>query len=160
MRFGSVVFFFGVILTRKLSSQRRSPRRLDLKHLACKPVSPRKCPVLGSRTALFFDVLKMGQGHDQFCVVLKNAREVAKKILKTIFILENARNFGAKTFSFFFFFFEITSAFCTWSLASRGFVLGRAVLGLGLGFFCVLVLGLKCCVLDSTSVCSYWEFCI
>ena len=35
------------------------------------------------------------------------------------------------------------------SLASRGSVLGKAVLGLGLGFFCVL--GLEPCVLDSTS---------
>ena len=38
------------------------------------------------------------------------------------------------------------------SLASRGSVLGKAVLGLGLGFFCVL--GLEPCVLDSTS--DYW----
>ena len=37
------------------------------------------------------------------------------------------------------------------SLASRGSVLGRAVLCLGLGFFCVLGLGLEPCVLDSTS---------
>ena len=36
------------------------------------------------------------------------------------------------------------------SLASRGSVLGKAVLGLGLEFFCVL--GLEPCVLDSTSV--------
>ena len=35
------------------------------------------------------------------------------------------------------------------SLASRGSVLGKAVLGLG--FFCVLGLGLEPCVLDSTS---------
>ena len=35
------------------------------------------------------------------------------------------------------------------SLASRGSVLGKAVLGLGLGFFCVL--GYEPCVLDSTS---------
>ena len=38
------------------------------------------------------------------------------------------------------------------SLASRVSVLGRAVVGLGLGFFCVLGLGLEPCVLDSTSV--------
>ena len=39
------------------------------------------------------------------------------------------------------------------SLASRGSVLGRAVLGLGLGFFCVFGLGLgfEPCVFDSTS---------
>ena len=48
---------------------------------------------------------------------------------------------------------------CSWSLASsilslasRGSVLGKAVLGFGLGFFfCVLGLGLEPCVLDSTS---------
>ena len=59
---------------------------------------------------------------------------------------------------FFFFFLESTCG-CVlgpWprallSLASRGSVLGRAVLGLGLGFFCVLGLGLEPCVLDSTS---------
>ena len=37
------------------------------------------------------------------------------------------------------------------SLASRVSVLGKAVLGLSLGFFCVLGLGLEHCVLDSTS---------
>ena len=56
----------------------------------------------------------------------------------------------------FFFFLESTCA-CVlgpWpraflSLASRVSVLGKAVLGLG--FFCVLGLGLESCVLDSTS---------
>ena len=47
--------------------------------MASKPSSPRKYPVLGSRTTLFFDLLKMGQGHDQFCFVSKNARELAQK---------------------------------------------------------------------------------
>ena len=37
------------------------------------------------------------------------------------------------------------------SLASRRSVFGRAVIGLDLGLFCVLGLGLKPCVLDSTS---------
>ena len=43
------------------------------------------------------------------------------------------------------------------SLASRESVLGKAVLGLGLGlgFFCVLGLGLELCVLDSTSAKKY-----
>ena len=40
---------------------------------------------------------------------------------------------------------------CPWSLASRVSVLGKAVLGLGLGFFFVLGLGLEPSVLDSTS---------
>ena len=67
-----------------------------------------------------------------------------------------------KTF-FFFFFLESTCALCPWpwpraflSLASRVSVLGKAVLGLGLGFFCVL--GLEPCVLDSTSAKYYYVF--
>ena len=43
------------------------------------------------------------------------------------------------------------------SLASRVSVLGKAVLGLGLGFFCVLGLGLESCVLDSTSAANSHE---
>ena len=113
--------------------------------LASKPANPRKCLVLGSRTAVFFDSMKMGQGHDQFCFVSKNAKELAKKILKAFIFfrrtpefLENLRIFEAKTYFFCWrtpkflerkpFFLEITSAFCPWSL--RGSVLGRAVLGL------------------------------
>ena len=34
--------------------------------LASKPASPRKCPFLGSRKVIFYDLLKMGQGHDFF----------------------------------------------------------------------------------------------
>ena len=70
----------------------------------------------------------------------------------------------------FFFFLENTCA-CVlgpWpgpraflSLASRVSVLGKAVLGLGLGFFCVLSLGLALepCVLDFTSG-PYKFFCV
>ena len=62
-----------------------------------------------------------------------------------------------------FFFFSESTCACVlgpwpWpraflSLASRVSVLGKAVLDLGLGFFCVLGLGLglEPCVLDSTS---------
>ena len=74
------------------------------------------------------------------------------------FFLEIARKIFVKTF---FFFFWRALALCVlgpwpWpraflSLASRVSVLGKAVLGLGLGFFCVLGLGLEPCVLDSTS---------
>ena len=51
-------------------SQRWSPRGQNLKSLASKvksltlaskPASPQKCPMLGPRTALFFDLLKTGQ---------------------------------------------------------------------------------------------------
>ena len=94
-----------------------------------------------------------------------------KNIWKTFFC-EIARKIFVKTFFFFFwdrlksfceglFFFLENTCACVlgpwpWpraflSLASRVSVLGKAVLGLGLGlgFFCVL--GLEPCILDSTS---------
>ena len=100
----------------RFKEQRWSPQGHNLKSLALasKPTRPQKCPVLSSRTALFFDLLKVCQGHDQFCVVLKNTRELAKNFLKTFFpgkrlkFPENLQNFGAKTF-----FLEITSALCS-----------------------------------------------
>ena len=77
------------------------------------------CPVLGSRTAIFFELLK-------FC------RSPEKKFWKTFFTEERLKN-----------------------LFEDPFFLGgdtcACVLGLGLGFFCVLCLGLEPCVLDSTS---------
>ena len=84
--------------------------------LASKPASPRKCPVLGSRTALFFDLLKMGQGHEQFCFVVKKARELAKKFLKTFFPWRTLE-FSGKFTNFWRegLFLEITSALCPWS---------------------------------------------
>ena len=47
------------------------------------------------------------------------------------------------------------------SLALKVSVLGKAVLGLGHGFFCVLGLGLAPCVLDSTSAihASFIRYC-
>ena len=67
----------------------------------------------------FFDLLKMTQGHDQFCFVLKNGRERAKKILKPFLFLENAWIFRRiyeiserRPFIFFLFiFFRRTSEF-------------------------------------------------
>ena len=77
-----------------------------------------------------------------------------KKFWKTVFTGERLKKL------FVDFFLENTCA-CVlgpwpWSQAFLSFalresVLGRAVLGLGLGFFCVLGLGLEPCVLDSTS---------
>ena len=111
--------------------------------LASRPKVLEKWPVLGSRTALVFELLK-------FCGALK-------KFLGKRFFVEIARKIFVKTF----FFLESTCA-CVlgpwpWpraflSLASRVSVLGKAVLGLGLGFFLCLGLGLEPCVLDSTSV--------
>ena len=72
--------------------------------LVSKPASPQKYPVLGSRTALFFDLLKMCHGNDQFSFVLKNAKELAKIFLKAFIHGEHLefpkifRNFGVKIF--------------------------------------------------------------
>ena len=84
------------------------------------------------------------------------------KNLGYVYALENAWKKFLKTC-----FLENTSScvLCPWpwprsflSLASRGPVLGKAVLGLDLGFFCVLGLGLEPCVLDSTSAhCHSWS---
>ena len=111
--------------------------------LASKPASPRKFPVLGSRIAIFFDLVKMGQGHDKFCFVLKSAREPAKFFLTT---------FRAKTF---FLFLLRPLPLCVLGLEHscpwprKGLHSER--LSLASDFFCVLGLGLEPCVLDSTS---------
>ena len=89
--------------------------------LASRPQVLENWPVLGSRTALFFGMLK-------FCGALE-------QFFGKRFLVEIARKIFVKTF--FFFFLESTCALCPWSLAlaSRVSVLGKAVLGLGLGFF-------------------------
>ena len=113
--------------------------------LASRPQVLENWPVLGSRTAVFFELLK-------FCGALE-------KFFRKRFFVEIAWKIYVKTFFFFgdrlknfcedlFFFLETTCA-CVlgpWpraflSLASRVSVLGKAVLGLGL----------EPCVLDSTS---------
>ena len=127
--------------------------------LTSKSASPQKCPVLGSKTALFFDLLKVDQGHDRFCLVF--ARELAKNFLKTFFFWRTLEIFEkfTKLWSKDLFFFWRSLLRCVlgpwpWhrtflSLASRGSVLGRALLGLR--SFYVLCLGLELFVLDSTS---------
>ena len=116
-------------------SQRWSPRGHILKSLALaskvkslalasRPQVLENWPVLGSRTALFFELLK-------FCEALENL------FGKRFFSGDRLKNFSEDLF-----FFEIACA-CVlgpWpraflSLASRVSVLGKAVLGLGLGFF-------------------------
>ena len=57
--------------------------------LGSKTACPRKCSVLGSRTALFLDLLKMGQVHEQCCFVLEHARKLPKNFFQDLF-LENA----------------------------------------------------------------------
>ena len=85
-----------------------------------------------------------------------------KIFCEDLFFGDRLKNFCEDLF---FFFFWRALALCVlgpwpWpraflSLASRVSVLGKAVLGLGLGFFCVLGLGLEPCVLDSTSALYY-----
>ena len=116
-----------------------------VKSLASRPQVLENWPVLGSRTALFFELLK-------FC-------EALEKFFGKRFFVETARKIFLKTFFFFlrspkkFLWFWRALALVSLALASSIPVLGlgKAVLGLGLGFFCVLGLGLEPCVLDSTS---------
>ena len=119
--------------------------------LASRPQVLENWPVLGSRTALFFELLKLS--------------EALEKFFGKRFFVEIAWKIFGKTF--FFFFGDRRKNFCDfWEhlrlcpwpwpraflfLVSRVSVLGKAVLGLGLVFFCVLGLGLDPCVLDSTS---------
>ena len=89
-----------------------------VKSLASRPQVLENWPVLGSRTALFFGMLK-------FCGALEKLSgkrflvEIAWKIfVKTFFFfffLEIAWKIFVKTF--FFFFLESTCALCPWSLA-------------------------------------------
>ena len=112
--------------------------------LASKPQVLENWPVLGSKTALFFEWLK-------FC-------KAAEKFFSTPFFSEIARKKFLKTLKKIFedLFFGEHMRLRPWSLAlaSRISVLGKAVLGLVLGFFCVLGLGLELRVLDSTSDCN------
>ena len=111
-----------------------------VKSLASRPQVLENWPVLGSRTALFFELLKFCGAHEKlfgkrfFGDRLKNFCED----LFFIFVFgDHLKNFCEDLF-----FFESTCA-CVlgpWpraflSLASRVSVLGKAVLGLGLGFF-------------------------
>ena len=148
-------------------NQRWSPRGHILKSLALalkvkslalasRPQVLENWTVLGSRTALFFEVLK-------FCGVLE-------KFFGKRFFAEIARKIFVKIF----FFWDCLKNFCVDpSFFWRALALVSLVLGLGLehsrpwpreclsserlslafasDFFCVLGLGLEPCVLDSTS---------
>ena len=139
--------------------QRWSPRGHILKSLASKVKSlalrPRvleNWPVLGSRIALFFELLK-------FCGAIE-------KFFGKRFFVEIAWKIFVKIFFFFFgdclknfcedlFFLESTCA-CVlgpWPWPRECLSSERLSLALNLAsdFFCVLGLGLEPCVLDSTS---------
>ena len=102
-----------------------------VKSLALRPQVLENWPVLGSRTARFFGMLK-------FWDRLKNVCE--DLFFFFFFFGDRLKNFCEDLF---FFFFWRALALCVlgpwpWaflSLASRVSVLGKAVLGLGLGFF-------------------------
>ena len=134
--------------------------------LASKPQFLENCPVLGSRTALFFEPLK-------FCW---KAPETSQKICEDIFLFSSSGNRLKKIFEDLFrlkkifedlflrlleknflktFFFENTCA-CVlrpWPWPREGLSLALAS-----KFFCVLGLGLEPCVLDSTAANSLKSF--
>ena len=151
----------------KIVYQRWSPRGHNLKSLALKvkslalasnPASPRKCSVLGSRTELFFDFLKMGQGYMSSIVSpWSTPKNLRKKIFGRLSFVENLRIFGQRPFLFFFgehfgvvFLVLGFKHFCPWP--REGLSTEGVSLTLASDFFCVLSLGLEPSVLDSTSV--------
>ena len=123
---------------------------LDLE--ACKS-SKMPCP--RSRTALFFDLSKMDQDHNLCFFALKNAKDLAENLWRLFFgerllfrgkfatFLREDLFFGGQHLRI------VSLAQSIPVLASRGSVLGKTVLGLGHGFFCML--RLEPCVLDSSS---------
>ena len=112
--------------------------------LASRPQVLENWPVLGSRTAVFFELLK-------FCGA------VEKFFGKTFFRGDRLKNFCEDLF--FLFWRALTPVSlvlglehsCPWP--REGLSLERLSLALALAsdFFCVLGLGLELCVLDSTS---------
>ena len=101
--------------TKLCDFQRWSPRGHNLMFyvLAWKPASPRKCPIFGSRTALFFDLLKICQGHEHCWSTPENLRIFERR---SFFygdrpnFAENLRLFEPRPF-----FYESSSALCPWS---------------------------------------------
>ena len=129
----------------RTSLARGRPRGHILKSLALasKPQVLENWPVLDSRTALLFESLKFCGAPEKF-FGRRSFLEIARKILVKTFFFEIACKKILKIFSL-----ESTCAcvFGRWpwpreglsseglSLASRRSVLGKAVFGLGLGFF-------------------------
>ena len=155
------------IITRELESSRTSLAStissrthfevlglgLEGQVLGLEASSPRKLPCPPAEDSTFFELLKFCRALEKF-IGKRFFVEIAWKIfVKTFFFWDRLKNFCEDLF-----FLESTCA-CVlgpWpraflSLASRVSVLGKAVLGLGLGFFCVLGLGLEPCVLGYTS---------
>ena len=123
--------------------------------LASKPQVLENCPVLGSRTALFFEPLKFcwkaPETSQKICkdlFLFSSSENCLKKILKTFIARKKfLKTFLSRLLEKFFenlLFFGEHLRLCPWFLASRGSVLGLEI-------FCVFGLGLEPCVLDSTS---------
>ena len=145
--------------------QRRSPRGHNLifltlasklKSLAwvSKPVSPWKMPSARDST-IFLICWKWAKVTIIFFCV--GARQRPRGNLWRPFFSEDVQKF-AIFFDEDLFFRRLLAKLRPWlwprdflSLASRESVFGKSILGLGLGFFCVLGLGLNPCVLESTS---------
>ena len=116
--------------------------------LASRPQVVENWPVLGSRTALFFGMLK-------FCGALE------KFFGKPFFSGDRLKNFCEDLFFFFFFwralgFVSLVLGLglehsCPWPRECLYSERLSLALALASDFFCVLGLGLEPCVLDSTS---------
>ena len=96
--------------------------------LASNLASSRKFLVLDSKTALFFDSLKMGPRSWATLLRLGAHQRTQEKQFLTLVFCEKLANLWAKTFFIFFlfisFFLVNTSALCPWCLASNILALG------------------------------------
>ena len=134
----------------------RTFSRTIFKVLGLEASSPQKLPCPRLEDSTFFDLLKMGHGHDLLFTLLWKTAESSGKTCEDLFFMRSPE----KKFEDLVFRRTLAPvSFGPWpwpraflSLVSRGCVLEKSVLGLGLGlgFFCVL--GLVPCVLDSTSM--------
>ena len=116
-----------------------------VKSLTLKPASPRKCPVLGSRTTLVFDWLKMVKVLTNFVSSWRTPESLRKSFWRFFFswkTLEFSGKFTKLWIEDLFFYWRSLPLV---SLATRGSVL----LCRGI-FFCIIGFGLEPCV-DSTS---------
>ena len=119
--------------------------------------SPRKFPCPRFENSTIFWTFK---------ILLKNANNLAEN-LRTPFLYSSTGDSLKKIYedlcswrmpkkNWILFSYWRTLVPVSLSLASRWSVLGRVLLGLGLGFFCVL--GLEPCFLDSTSAPIFYEW--
>ena len=127
--------------------------------LASRPQVLENWPVLGSRTALFFGMLKFCGALEKFFGKRFLVEIAWKNIEKTFFFifLRSPKKFLWRPFFFFWIALALVSLVlclglehsCPWPRECLS--LERLSLALASDFFCVLGLGLEPCVLDSTS---------